>query len=512
MFESSRRKSEVSDRSSDRGRDYLWGLWAIAPFTMLAIRDLPFGPGYTAGDYAQYLLHAKALVDGRPYDDTGYIYSMMARNIGPPAFPIGLPLTLAPFVAVFGPTLGVLRPLMILTGVAALWVAFLALRRHVSAAPAALGVSLAGAFIGSSQATRVVGSDLGFSLLVWLLVLHAGRIQAPTWRNVAGFVALAVAAFLYRSIGLAVFLAVPMQYFVNIRSWSVRMRVKLGLAIGVLVTTLAGIVAYHLLPDVLPPHRHALWFAITRGLRLYGSVAPKLAGTPLGGDGRYVWAIFAAGAMILAIPEFWRRSGRSYLVALVLVYSGILLLAPVREPRYLWPLAPVGATLFSMGLFTVARRYGARAGAAVVGLVMFITVVDVGRILRGDQPPVLLDHPDVRELFQWMRNTRRTEHDRVVFFNPRVLTLVTGIPAMGIPEGPEDLVRTEMARQGITLVVLGDLGTAPETQREFARLLRGMVSAQPPAHRNRSFSVYLLPRRPDGLAKPGLRASDSPGG
>ena len=53
-------------------------------------------------DWAQYVLHARNIATGHPYADTGYVFNPDRPNVGPPSYPPGLPLLLAPIVAVFG--------------------------------------------------------------------------------------------------------------------------------------------------------------------------------------------------------------------------------------------------------------------------------------------------------------------------------------------------------------------------------------------------------------------------
>ena len=75
---------------------------SVLPFVILAALHWSYAPLITAGDYAQYLLHADALAHGRAYADIGYIYSPLAPFIGPRVQPPGLPLTILPIVAVGG--------------------------------------------------------------------------------------------------------------------------------------------------------------------------------------------------------------------------------------------------------------------------------------------------------------------------------------------------------------------------------------------------------------------------
>jgi hypothetical protein len=53
-------------------------------------------------DFAQYILHAANLANGKPYADTGYIVNPDNPSIGPSAYPPLFPLILAPVYAVFG--------------------------------------------------------------------------------------------------------------------------------------------------------------------------------------------------------------------------------------------------------------------------------------------------------------------------------------------------------------------------------------------------------------------------
>ena len=61
---------------------WLW-LLALAPFAVLMTRQWSYGCGPVCGDYAQYYLHADALLNGRPYSDIGYIYTSTIRGSDP---------------------------------------------------------------------------------------------------------------------------------------------------------------------------------------------------------------------------------------------------------------------------------------------------------------------------------------------------------------------------------------------------------------------------------------------
>src|SRR4030095_1979167 len=83
----------VAGQSSWMRRAAPW-LLVLGGAAALALRHWGDGPGPMAADYAQYLGHARALAEGRPYTDTGYIFTERFRIAGAAAQPPGLPLVL----------------------------------------------------------------------------------------------------------------------------------------------------------------------------------------------------------------------------------------------------------------------------------------------------------------------------------------------------------------------------------------------------------------------------------
>jgi hypothetical protein len=132
----------------------------LIPFFAMAILRWDDGPGFDAGDYAHYLLHARALAEGRSYTDTGYIFSEHAWIIGPRAQPPGLPVTLAPFLMMTGENLIVLRLVMLAFATAFVFGAGRYFARREDPV-LGLGVSLlVGASVPISQASLQILSDL----------------------------------------------------------------------------------------------------------------------------------------------------------------------------------------------------------------------------------------------------------------------------------------------------------------------------------------------------------------
>src|SRR5258705_13376631 len=60
---------------------------AVALLVVFALRHWRNGPLAESDDYAQYFLHARALLHGRAYWDTGYLYNPQAAWVGPLNYP-----------------------------------------------------------------------------------------------------------------------------------------------------------------------------------------------------------------------------------------------------------------------------------------------------------------------------------------------------------------------------------------------------------------------------------------
>ena len=88
-------------------------LLALVPFLLATAHHWRSGFEIGSGDWAQYLLHAEALADGREYVDTGYLYSTLHPVTGPRAYPPGVALTAVPTIALFG---SAMVPMRILSG------------------------------------------------------------------------------------------------------------------------------------------------------------------------------------------------------------------------------------------------------------------------------------------------------------------------------------------------------------------------------------------------------------
>src|SRR5688572_3337635 len=175
---------------------------SLVPYILLVVLHWSYLPVVSAGDYAQYLLHADALLHGRDYGDIGYIFTKYNPLIGPRVQPPGLPLTLVPILAIGGFDTPLLKLLMVVSGAAFLLLAGWYFARRDELLGAAGAVILTGIALEAAYATSSVLSDLGFAALVWAVILLVDREGEWTTRRIVLVTALGLAAMAYRIPGV----------------------------------------------------------------------------------------------------------------------------------------------------------------------------------------------------------------------------------------------------------------------------------------------------------------------
>jgi hypothetical protein len=469
---------------------------ALLPFLVLVALHWPILPLLPAGDYAQYLLHADALVHGRAYSDIGYIYTAYNPYIGPVNQPPGLPLTLVPLLAIGGHSLILPKALMVASALVFIGLAGAYFAKRTSPWIGAGAVAMTGIAVEIMFGTNTVMSDLGFAALVWAAIVTIDREGRWTAGRAAAVCALTLAALAYRAAGVALVPALLLWVVVHRRDrgpYVFAPLVVLGLlAIGALIfardvapvglvfTTLGGL-KYRLVSNI-GDYRFALFAS-----ELY-PFPGKLA--------NIVYHVVATGIIVLGLARYARREWRSFLVIFAAVYATMLALAPVADARYAWPLFPLIATSLLAGTSWLVTTLAARRGRTVApdrivfGLALAGAVASAVVAAARPVPNTLLEHPDVRALFDQVRRRPTTEPMRAVFMNPRVLTWETGVPAMGLFAASTDDVIAELRDKGITHVIVGDLGQHPAANGSIEEAIRERSGYFHPEYRNASFAVY----------------------
>lgn len=454
-------------------------------------------PGF--GDHAQYLAHARAIADGRAYTDIGYIYHPAAPMLGPRAYPPGLPLTLAPIVAIFGVDSPMNQVLMILSIVAFAYLAFRRLEKAMAPWQAVFAVGFTALGLESRFGSVVPLSDPGFCALLWGLVLAVDTTARWSWQRIALVTALGFAAMAYRVPAAAVVPALTLYALITWRRHGGRALIPVALwAVAGVAVLLSG--AFDVpFRQYLFPKFGEIGDRITSMARVYKASVFDLELYPFARD-KLNDAYHAVASLLLVAGAgalLWRYR-RTMMTTAVVAYVAILFASPVSDGRYLWPMYPVLAAGLVIGA-TAANRVVSRylrwypRTALPVAIVLALAMLGSLRAERAVSAPLsMVRLPDAKLLFAWMRDRNDKQPMRAMFVNPRVLTMETGVASMGALALRPHLQLHALREREISHIVW----QSAETSNCRARLLNSLPRIYPShfalEYQNATFRVYRL--------------------
>lgn len=470
----------------------------MVPFAIVASVHWPWPPPAQAGDYAQYLSHARALVEGRAYGDIGYIYNSDAWYVGPPNYPPGLPLTLVPLVAMVGVDSFLFRVFDLAWATLFAWLAWRVLSRHVAPYQAAIGVGFAALAIESALGTLVPTSDLPFIALLWLLVLVVDRPDRWTWSRVAIVTALGFVLLSYRAAAAAIVPAIALYAVVQWR------RDRGRSLVPVLAWFVAAVVA--LAAGVRNPYKDGLNPVTTSlGTQLdiierYVRVIVEAELNPFGVE--VLDSIYHVGASLLVaiggLLLAWRLR-RSFLLILVAAYVALLASVPAADERYVWPIFPLIGVSLSLAMEKLFRRlmparFDRLPQVVVVLLCAVVALGATWQAASAPRPFSIVGTHEAEALYGWIARTTRVSPMRLVFQNPRVVTLETRAPAMAIPSQDPDEQLAAIEEFEITHVITMPDDVSTHFQRTLNRLPSEFAGRFELVYANPGFRVYRVAR------------------
>ena len=481
------------------GRVTRLGPWVVAlgAASALIVWHWSDGPGPAAADYAQYLGHARALAQGRPYTDTGYIFTPLFPWAGPQAQPPGLPLVLATVFRIVGESDVAAKIVLLAFALGFYLSAGLYFARLDDSLLGIAVVWLLGMSTEMARAAGVAQTDLPFACLIWVVIALYDREGRFTPKRIAAITFLGGLALATRTFGVAL---IPATVLFTILNWR-----QHGLmpAIPALVWVSAFLIANTVLPitagfpsiltmvQTIPemvPH-HAIFYRFA----LFGTHLYPLPWNAANDVYHAVAALLAIVALATWLPGAFRR----FSVAFSAPYVAMLLMVPVLDVRYMWPVSPLLAFGLVRGLAQVAERVRpaqpsahSRAGFALAAAAL-IGVLNVAWIERSADPlPSMAARPEVQDLFRAVERLTADRPIRVAFVRPQVLAYETGVPSMTtFARDPQTLV-SELNRRCITHVVLGDLGLAPVADASFRELVQRQPETFQLEYRNESFEIH----------------------
>ena len=393
----------------------------------------------------------------------------------------------------------VLRLFMLASAVAFGWVAWRRLARDLPAPAAAVGVGFALLSIEIQGGTMAPVSDLLFGVVLWVLFLVADSDERWSARRTVVVIALGFALVSVRlagaAIGPALFLFGVIHWhrhgtrpFVGLATWGAAALVAFTLVHNPYGSSLS----HHLrdaerkLHFLVAAYRYALFDA---ELYPFGRKALDQA-----------WHILATVLMLTGGITVLRRLRCSLVTCFLVAYAIMLVVVRQSDGRFLWPMLPLVGAAIAVGLTNVVaflhqRNPGPHPPAfsrLAVGLSAVLLLMALGRELGATRPFAITGTPDSDALYAFLRVERARGLARAMYYNPRVLTLYSGVPAMGVLDRTTPGQMMAIDEEHLTHVVW--------QRRDVSNCLQRILNAVPERYpgrfdlvfENRTFRVYRV--------------------
>ncbi len=466
----------------------------VGAFFLLTLRP---GHEWSMGDdFAQYILHARNIAQGRPYADTGYLYNPDLAVVGPPAYPPVLPLALAPVWLVFGLDLIAMKALMVAFFVGSLGVVSLLVRSALAPIERAALVLVVGLNPYFWDFKDYVLSDIPFlffastTLLIGAWALPGSSSSAP---RILPAVVLGFASYLaYGTRTAGVALAVTVVAFDLLTARRLRPASLIATGVfGVLATVqqvaIPGVDAYlqqlELNPGGLVPQL----------LRNAGALGAGFARLWTDGPSSFlarVALLSGAGAATWGYVVRWRH-GPSVLEVFLPVYVAVILAWPRgQELRFLIPIVPLLAFYGWIGLRCLplpAVELRRPAALGLVGVVLLAYAVRYTSSVYDGPIGSGVGAPDTQDLFRFVQH-ETTPSDVIVFRRPRALALFTDRRSGPFAPGPNRRDVWSYLRD----VGAADAISAPQDRRFWSDLAAQTPQCLAAVYQNPTYVVYRL--------------------
>lgn len=446
-------------------RGYGFNIWALAlaaavcAFYLLTLRQ-----GQTwMDDYAQYVLHASNIAEGRPYARTGYIFNPSYGATGPETYPPVFPLMLAAVHVAAGPHLQAMKVVTVAAFSGLLFVLFLLFRERLGDGRSLLAAGLVGFSPVFWKFKDYLYSEYPFllfsfgSLCVYGLARAAEAAGRGWLRRAIAAGLLAYLAYGTRSAGVLLPAAFLLADLVELKKPS---RVFFACCAAAFVPAAAQWLAVHSDAAYVHVARESFAGASPAGI-IGGNLLYYADSFTLYFENGYVPvlpALLLAAAACLAAYGFVMRAGKDTLFAAYVLLNSALVLALPRADilRYAFPLVPFLFYYALAGWELLRPRLGRAARSAGPGLLLLVLLsyagwyskAQYGRFGEGT------DKAETKQLFEYV-GREVPPADIVIFRKPRALALHTGRRASMYHFGADAELLSYFKRTGAGYLVTG---------------------------------------------------------
>ena len=409
---------------------------AIGIFFMSTIRE-----GHRwAGDFSMYVHHAKNIVEGKPFGETGYIYNPHYPQLGPKTYPPVFPLLLAPAYKVFHLDLRPMKMEIIAFFMLALTLLIIITSREISFPYQILLIGIVGLNPFFWDFKDYVLSDIPFLVFTYISLFLFHRTYAKGSRSKIRIIdSLWIGIFMYLSFGTKTigFVLIPSVIILDLIK-----RRKLSLYVIMTI----GIFSILMILQTLLIHGDSDYFDqffpfrpiyILKNIVIYMSSLAQFFDT---GYHSLLWLQYALFISIIIFSGFGYysrlKSITIYEVFLPL-YMAIVILWPTHQGfRFLIPVIPFVIFYFFIGYKRVVNYLSRRFGHIslnkclrypIVLWIAFIAFAYVCKYSTLDFTSISdgIHTNETKALFQYI-NEYTKQDDVFMCKNPRILNLYTG--------------------------------------------------------------------------------------
>jgi len=421
-------------------------LFLIGWFYTTTIRE-GNSPG---GDFSMYILHAKNIVEGREYGDTGYIYNPNYPQLAPETYPPVFPLLLAPVYKGYGLNLTVMKIVCILFFLTSLLIMFFIVKNKIPYGYQIATILIIGLNPFFWTFKDDVASDFPFLFFAYFTLLFAPHVyrdlQSRQKQVGYGILVGLVLSLAYgtRSIGIVLLPCILVYDIIRNRKPTV-----FAMVITVIYFGFLGLqnLIFHADSSYLDQFtRHPKYLVENLTIYIHAFMLMWDNGIPALGIIRGILFVLISGFAVMGFGSAMKKM--TILEIFVPFYLVVVVLWPTPQgARFLIPVIPLIIYYAFLGvdhlshLMSIRRNLKIKSILLVVlGVVMVFTYLskyismDFYHISGGSS------NRESQRIFDNIRENTTTE-DVFVYRYPRILTLYTGRRAScyHIPQEPSEL-------------------------------------------------------------------------
>lgn len=452
-------------------------------------------------DFALYIHHAKNMVEGQAYSDTGLIHNPARPLVG--QTPPGFPCLLAPVYYFFGLNLTAMKVEMILFFVGALVLMAVVFRNELPPVYLLLMIGLIGFNPVFWLHKDHVLSDLPFLFIVYaIMLLHqrAESTEARWVRQIVLGVIVGMSVYVAAATRMVGIMFVPSMWVYDF----LRNRRPSRLTV---VTTIVFVISYGVQRSMMPiegryfEESHLTLITFLKNVGFYFGELSSLCMCS-NESSKPALILTAIGATILVGVGYkicWTR-GRSIFEIYFVLYIAMLMVYSFRVTRYLFPVLPLYLFYFCVGLSHLHQSLEPKKARSLVATTLVaVVVIYLARYtsLAYGSFTVAPTNVASREMFRYIRE-RTNVKDVFVFFKPRALSLFTERSATPYQlAAPDDEMLRHFRSVHASFILVGPhpADSSPRLQ-SLVQPLKRLVALHPDlfelVYANSDFHLYRL--------------------